>query len=81
MVDTRCKSPELGPIASQFVGSKDARFAVLLEQFAKETVCCLCITAGLYKNIQNVTVALNGALKPILLATDCDSHFIEVPLI
>ena len=34
MVDTRCKSPELGPITSQLVGSKDARLAVLLR-----TIC------------------------------------------
>jgi len=34
MVDTMWKSPELGSIASQFVGSKDARLAVSLR-----TIC------------------------------------------
>ncbi|MFT5867687.1 MAG: hypothetical protein ACI82I_003451 [Gammaproteobacteria bacterium] len=45
MVDTRCQLSEGRPITSQFVGNKDARLAVLIEQFAKEAVCCLCIAA------------------------------------
>ena len=80
MIDIRGKLPESGPITSQFVGNKDARLAVLLEQFAKETVCRLCIAAWLYKNIQNITFAINGAPKPIFLAADCDHHLIEGPL-
>jgi hypothetical protein len=49
------------------------------QQLAKKALCRLLIAAWLQKNIDQIPVLVNGALKILPFASDCYEKFIQVP--
>ena len=81
MVDARAKGLERRAVAAKFVCDNNAWLAEMLEEFAKKPIRSLRITSRLDENVQNITVAVDGAPQPMFLAADHDNNFVEMPLV
>jgi len=68
-------------VTAQLLGDDDTWFAKPGNQSLEKPLCCLSVSAGLDQNIKNVACRINWAPQPVALSTDCDDHFIYVPLI
>lgn len=52
-----------------------------LQQLAHQAFGCLGVAATLHENVQDETVLIDGAAKPMLLATERNDGFIEISFI
>ena len=69
-------------VAPQLVGDDHARHVPqTLQQLAKETLGGFLIPATLNQNVQHVATLVHGSPQVMILATDLDEYFIEVPLV
>lgn len=74
--------PLCGVVRSKLIGDHHPRpSAPALQQFAHQALGRLGISAALYKNLQDETVLIHSAPQPVLLATDRNNGFIDVPFI
>jgi len=81
MLDTGHDLPLRGPVRAQLVSDHDTwRRSLLLEKFSHQPLGRLCIAATLHQHIKHETILIDRAPQPVLLATDCDDNFVEVPL-
>src|SRR5260370_525116 len=70
------------PIALQFIGDDHAW--AILEPFAKlpkKPFCCVCVTANLYQNIQEVGILVYGPPEVVFLPANSENYLIHVPFV
>src|SRR5690606_38651207 len=53
--------------------------ALLLHQSGQQTLGRLGVASALDDLVKHVSVLINGAPQPVLLASDADNHFIQMP--
>ena len=68
-------------VATQLVRHHDAWLTKAIDQAPQEPLCSFRIAMLLHKNIESVTVCVNGAPQPLFLAVDWNDDFIKVPFI
>ena len=68
-------------ITAQFVGDDDPWFAKPCNQSLENPLGSFGIPAGLYKNIENVSIRVDRTPQPMFLVTDRDHNFVHVPLV
>ena len=69
-------------LGSQLVGDHDAgRVRMSLHKLSHKAFGGLGIAAALYQYVENKTVLIDGAPKPMSLAGDRDDNLIEVPFV
>lgn len=69
-------------IGSQLVGDHDARRVPLsFHKLSHKAFGGLGIAAALHQYVENKTVLVDGAPKPVFLAGDRDNNLIEVPFV
>ena len=69
-------------VALQLVGDDHPRHVLqTLQQLAEEALGGFLIPATLHQDIQDVAILVNGSPQVMILATDLDEYFIEVPLV
>src|SRR5918993_139661 len=76
--------PELPPgtgVGRQTIGHKHARrIALLPQELAHEPEGCGSVPARLHEDVQDLALAVDRSPQPQALASDHDSHLVEVPL-
>lgn len=66
-------------VGAKLVGDQHPfRSTLALHQLAHQTFGCLGVAATLHENVQDETVLIDGAPKPILLAAERNDGFIEM---
>lgn len=67
-------------VGSQLVGH-DAfgRDPLLLQQPYQKSLGCPGVAPGLHDLAENITILINRAPKPMLLAINADHHFVQMP--
>ena len=69
-------------VRSQLVGDHDAgRMPLSFHELSHKAFGGLGVAAALHQNVQNKTVLIDGAPKPVFLAANGDDDLIEVPFI
>ncbi len=69
-------------VAPQLVGDDHARHVPqTLQQLTEEALGGFLIPATLNQNVQHVAILVHGSPQVMILATDLDEYFIEVPLV
>ena len=80
--DPEHKLPARRPIAAEFVGYQLVRDVLQpFQQFTKEAFRGVFIAALLHQDIQDITILIHRPPKIMLLASNRDTDFIEVPRI
>jgi hypothetical protein len=82
MLDAGHDLPLCGVVGSKLIGDHHPwRSALALQELSHQAFGRLGIAATLHKNLQDEIVLINGALQPVLLASDRDPGLIEVPYV
>jgi len=82
MLDTRHDLSLCCAVGSQLVCDHHSRRSSLaLQELAHQALGGLGISAALNENLQDETVLIDCAPQPMLLATDSNNGFIQMPLV
>lgn len=81
VVSVRCQCSNRLDVAAQFVSDDNPWFVKPGNQSLEKPFCSFCVPTGLHKKIKNVTIRVDRAPQPMLLATDRDHDFVHVPLV
>jgi len=82
MLDIRHDLSLSRAIAREFVGDHHARsLALLLEEFAQETLGGFCVTPALNQNVEHDPMLIDGSPDPMLLTRNTDYDLIQVPFV
>src|SRR3954471_1622923 len=71
-----------GAVAGQLVRDQDTRGpALLLQQLAEQTLGGLFVPPALNQNVEHDPILVDRPPEPMLLASDPQAHFVQVPFV
>src|SRR3954454_16566480 len=82
MLDTGQDLPFGGGVALQFVGDDHPRDILQpTQQLAKEALRSLGVAPALHKDVEHLTVLIDGTAEIMLFAVDADKHLVKEPFV
>ena len=63
-------------VAEAFTGDDDPWFPELEHQPSEKPLCCVGVSAGLYQDIEDVSICCDCTTQPVLCAADCNQDFL-----